>query len=352
MLPATLPRSCALQPHSPCARRGPPDPAAAEFISRFLALSRTTHLAHLTALNTIASLALRDALQPITQTQWDGLKLYLMDLAGGFGADAYAALAAEQPFIPAGVEAAIQVRPGLGWAEPAGWEAAGMLRGRGGAPAGRHGWNCTVHMAHGTCQPCPTCRHPRPAAPAGRHRQVGRPGCAGPGEDYDLHAASARRAHAAVLHGASGAAAGKRRHDRRHGPCGAAVGRLQRCGEAVFGCGRCGCGCGLLLLLRLPVASAPALRGLCLLAQSRGPPCSPHVPPPAQGGPLPVGPAQGQFPHPPEFCAFVLNNRTDLGVMFPATPAMLADLGLKLDPAVAFAYLEAVAGRFSTPPNA
>ena len=79
--------------------------------------------------------------------------------------------------------------------------------------------------------------------------------------------------------------------------------------------------------------------------------CSP-CPPRAQSGPLPVGSAQGEFPHPPEFCAFVLRNGTDLGITFPATPAMLGDLGLKLAPAVAAAYLQAVGGRFTIPSNA
>lgn len=58
-----------------------------------------------------------------------------------------------------------------------------------------------------------------------------------------------------------------------------------------------------------------------------------------------VGTAPGQFPHPPELCAFLLENAGDLGVPFPITPAMLADLGLQLSPAVATAFLEVVGGR-------
>lgn len=64
-----------------------------------------------------------------------------------------------------------------------------------------------------------------------------------------------------------------------------------------------------------------------------------------QGGPLTVGP--GAFPQPPEFCAFVLNNHTDLGIPFPPTAPMLGDLGLKLNATVAEAFLEAVGGRFA-----
>lgn len=65
--------------------------------------------------------------------------------------------------------------------------------------------------------------------------------------------------------------------------------------------------------------------------------CRPPLP---QNGPLPG------FPHPPEFCAFVMGNSADLGIAFPVTPGMLGELGLLLDASVAAAFLEAVGGRF------
>lgn len=86
------------------------DPQASQFISRFLALSRGTHLAHLTALNTSASLALAAALQPLTEAQWGGLRQYAAELAAGYGAEAFAGVAATKPFILDAVRAAIQVR--------------------------------------------------------------------------------------------------------------------------------------------------------------------------------------------------------------------------------------------------
>lgn len=88
------------------------DPAASEFISRFLALTRDTHLAHLAALADLASAALAAALTPITEPQWNMLKLYLLNLVATFGEEAYAEMAASKPFIPAAVQAAVQA--GLG----------------------------------------------------------------------------------------------------------------------------------------------------------------------------------------------------------------------------------------------
>lgn len=62
---------------------------------------------------------------------------------------------------------------------------------------------------------------------------------------------------------------------------------------------------------------------------------------------MPVGQGEGQFPHPPELCAFLVANAADLGVAFPITPAMLPDLGLQLAPEVAAAFLEVAGGRLS-----
>lgn len=82
----------------------------------------------------------------------------------------------------------------------------------------------------------------------------------------------------------------------------------------------------------------PASRSVCSSCLvARGCVCCPSLP---QSGPLPA------FPHPPEFCAFVMGNSADLGIAFPVTPAMLGELGLLLDASVAAAFLEAVGGRF------
>lgn len=67
---------------------------------------------------------------------------------------------------------------------------------------------------------------------------------------------------------------------------------------------------------------------------------------------FPTGAGPGMFPHSPELCAFLLANAGDLGIPFPVTPAMLADLGLELPPAAAVAFLEAVSGRMDVPPRA
>lgn len=77
------------------------------FLARFQALSRATHLAHLAALNTTSSLALRAQLEPISNGQWALLQGYVRSLEGTFGADAFAGL---PPPVLAGVQAQVQVR--------------------------------------------------------------------------------------------------------------------------------------------------------------------------------------------------------------------------------------------------
>lgn len=115
------------------------DPEAAAFISRFSRLSRDTHLAYLTSLNTTASLALRSSLQLITPTQWPKLQDYVGDLAASFGMELFG-LPQAQPFV-AGTRAAIQVRLG-----------AVFRRKRGLACAGRQWASWGIHhaMLHGS----------------------------------------------------------------------------------------------------------------------------------------------------------------------------------------------------------
>ncbi len=95
--------------HCCCRTSGYTDPAAAAFIARFARLGRDTHLAYL---NTSATQALHDSLQLITPTQWPRLQQYVGQLATGFGAEAFAGLAATQPLIIEGTRAAIQVSGG------------------------------------------------------------------------------------------------------------------------------------------------------------------------------------------------------------------------------------------------
>lgn len=92
------------------------DPAASEFIARFGALSRTTHLAHLAATNSPASATLAG----ITEEEWGYLKSYLASVAANFGDEIYTGMEASADPSIALVTGMVQVRrwvqrlPGMG----------------------------------------------------------------------------------------------------------------------------------------------------------------------------------------------------------------------------------------------
>ncbi|PRW44956.1 croquemort-like mating [Chlorella sorokiniana] len=205
------------------------DPAATEFIARFLALGRDTHLAYLSSSS--STQALHNSLQLITQPQWDALKQYLAELAAGFGADAFAGMPAAQKEAVAGMILA------------------GMVK-----------WS---NMAA-----------PKP-------------------EKLAVYSMLPLAVRTLVYSTASGI-------------------------QAVQN-------------VSLPAAmmSAPQQWADCSILNA----------------PL-TAIAPGVFPHPPEFCAFVMENHQDLGIPFPVAPIMLGELGLKLNATVAAAFLEAVGGRF------
>ena len=73
----------------PCRLPSPPcsgiDPAAQAFVTRFLLLTRATNLAYLAS----ADPSLHDALEPLTDDQWNMLKGYLASLLPTYSSGTY-----------------------------------------------------------------------------------------------------------------------------------------------------------------------------------------------------------------------------------------------------------------------